>query len=245
MASDLPRSRVQRRASAISLGATRTTRSPRRNRKRSSAPETWRQSSIAHTRSAPRPRPQPSRSSNDRRAALTVRSASTRPVAASTAPAVCERLCVSAPITIICTVPSLNHERTDRRWTHLSRGGATLLSGHAGILGRRRATRHPSVRRAVDRKSIGQPVAGPRTYRSRRTPPPDPGTLSLRKSSPQRPCLPVGGEVRVAGFGEACALQVVRIGVGAGRAVSSAWWGAGLELEPAEFAGDEQRSLVV
>ena len=49
----------------------------------------------------------------------------------------------------------------------------------------------------------------------------------------------------MAGFGEACALQVVRIGVGAGRAVCSAWWGAGLELEPAEFAGDEQRSLVV
>ena len=64
-------------------------------------------------------------------------------------------------------------------------------------------------------------------------------------SSPQRPCLPVGGEVRVAGFGEACALQVVRIGVRVRGAVAAAWWGAGLELEPAEFAGDEQRSLVV
>jgi hypothetical protein len=50
--SDFPRSRADRRASAISFGATRTTRSPRRRRKRSSAPDTCRQSSIAHTRSA-------------------------------------------------------------------------------------------------------------------------------------------------------------------------------------------------
>ena len=37
--------------------------------------------------------------------------------------------------------------------------------------------------RLVDRKSMGQPVASPRTYRPRRTPPPDQPTLSLRKSS--------------------------------------------------------------
>ena len=98
---------TERRVSAMSLGATRTTRSPRRSRKRSNAPETWRQSSIAHTRSAPTPRPRANRSSNDRRLALTVRSASTRPVGPSTAPALCECLWVSAPITIIRTVPSL------------------------------------------------------------------------------------------------------------------------------------------
>ena len=70
-------------------------------------------------------------SSNDRRLARTVRSAITRPVAASTAPTVCDALCVSAPITIISTIPSLGL-RTDARWTHLSRGDATLLSSHAG-----------------------------------------------------------------------------------------------------------------
>jgi hypothetical protein len=75
MASDLPRSRAERRAPATSFGATRTTCSPRLSRKRSSAPETWRQSSIAHTRSPSRPRAQTSRSSNDLRLALTVRSA--------------------------------------------------------------------------------------------------------------------------------------------------------------------------
>ncbi|MGI8728734.1 MAG: ParB/RepB/Spo0J family partition protein [Solirubrobacteraceae bacterium] len=45
--------------------------------------------------------------SNDRRLARTVRSAITRPVAPSTAPTVCDALCVSAPITIISTIPSL------------------------------------------------------------------------------------------------------------------------------------------
>ena len=42
-----------------------------------------------------------------------------------------------------------------------------------GILGRRRATLHPPVRPLVDRKSMSQPAASPRTYRPRRTPPPD------------------------------------------------------------------------
>jgi hypothetical protein len=50
------------------------------------------------------------------------------------------------------------------------------------ILRQRRATQHPPVRPLVDRKSMTQPVASLRTYRLRRTPPPDPPTLSLRKS---------------------------------------------------------------
>ena len=49
--SDLPRSRDERRAPAMCFGATRTIRSPRAIRNRSSAPDTCRQSSIAHTRS--------------------------------------------------------------------------------------------------------------------------------------------------------------------------------------------------
>ena len=59
MLSDLPRPRAcapRRRPSACEC--TRRTRSPRSIRKRSSDPETCRQSSIAHTRSAPRPRAQ-------------------------------------------------------------------------------------------------------------------------------------------------------------------------------------------
>ena len=110
MRSDLPRSRAELRAPAISFGGTRTTRSPRASRKRSSAPETCRQSSIAHTRSRRRgARAHTSRSSNDAASRGTVRSATTRPVAASTAATVCESLCVSAPITIIRTVPSLGY----------------------------------------------------------------------------------------------------------------------------------------
>jgi hypothetical protein len=45
-----------RRDWPISLGATRTTRSPAPTSARSRRPETWRQSSIAHVRSRPKPR---------------------------------------------------------------------------------------------------------------------------------------------------------------------------------------------
>ena len=54
MLSDLPRPRAPRRESAMSLVGTRKTRSPRSIRNRSKDPETCRQSSSAHTRSAPR-----------------------------------------------------------------------------------------------------------------------------------------------------------------------------------------------
>src|SRR3954451_5106230 len=130
MRSDLPGSRVLSRAPAISLGGTRTTRSPRASKNRSSDPETCRQSSSAQTRSPPTPRAQRNSSPNERGAAATVTSARARPVASSTAASVCERLWVSAPITIISTVPCWDHS-TDPRWTHLSRGDATLLSSHA------------------------------------------------------------------------------------------------------------------
>jgi len=48
------------------------------------------------------------------------------------------------------------------------------------ILERRRATQPPTVRPTVNTRLKGQPAAEPRTYRSRRTPPPDPKTFSLR-----------------------------------------------------------------
>jgi hypothetical protein len=49
-------------------------------------------------------------------------------------------------------------------------------------------------------------------------------------------------------FGEACALQVLRIGVRVRGAVAAAWWGTGLELEPgfdtaiARSSGDGHRA---
>ena len=58
MLSDFPRSRPPRRAAAINLVGTRTTRSPRSIRKRSKEPDTCRQSSSAQTRSPSSPRAQ-------------------------------------------------------------------------------------------------------------------------------------------------------------------------------------------
>ena len=177
MASDLPRSRAALRSRTVSLGATRTTASPWASRKRSSAPETCRQSSIAHTRSLPWPRAQ-----------------------------VSKRL-EGAPLGRHCPLgehpPARRLDRGDRV-RPLVRVGADhdhrlrpSLGWSAGdriaggqfsvqstrpriyqvtpeILGRRRATRHQKVRpRSVDRKSMSQPVTDPRTYRTRRTPPPD------------------------------------------------------------------------
>jgi hypothetical protein len=62
--SDLPRSRPPRRAPAISLVATLTTRSPLTTKNRSNEPETCRQSSSAHTRSPAKPRAQSSAAAN-------------------------------------------------------------------------------------------------------------------------------------------------------------------------------------
>ena len=59
--SDFPRSRTPWRALAISLGGRRTTVSPRSIRNRSNDPDTWRTSSITHTRSLSSLRPHSSR----------------------------------------------------------------------------------------------------------------------------------------------------------------------------------------
>ena len=52
---------------------------------------------------------------------------------------------VSAPITIIDISPLVRYQRKDHRRTCLSGGVATLLSGHAGNPGRRRATQPGQV----------------------------------------------------------------------------------------------------
>src|SRR5204863_7086762 len=63
---------------------------------------------------------------------------------------------------------------TDRRWRHLRRGEATLLTGDAGDprTAARDTTRAGQAPKA-DGVSQSQPAAEPRTYRSSRTPPPD------------------------------------------------------------------------
>ena len=108
--SDLPRSLADRRVPAINRGATRTTRSPRATKSRSKRPDTCRQSSIAQTRSgSAKPRPHDTASIAPACVEATVRTPIRRPVAASTATNVCDDLCVSAPITIMCNVPFLDN----------------------------------------------------------------------------------------------------------------------------------------
>jgi hypothetical protein len=64
---------------------------------------------------------------NERRLAPTVRSPITRPVAASIAPTVCDCLWVSAPITIIRTVPSLGSLTNGIAGGHISVGARPRL----------------------------------------------------------------------------------------------------------------------
>ena len=92
IASDLPRRRALRRAFAVKCVGIRKTHSPRSIRKRSSDPETCRQSSTAQTRSPSRPRAHCSRAPHPRRPTGTVCSPSSSPVAAAIAAIVSERL---------------------------------------------------------------------------------------------------------------------------------------------------------
>src|SRR5215207_9621219 len=101
MPSDLPRPRAWGRDADINVLCTRSTRSPRSNRNRSNEPETCRQSSIAHTRSLPRPRAQRSSAAAPLAPDWTVCSPSCSPEVDETAAIVCDRLWVSAPSTII------------------------------------------------------------------------------------------------------------------------------------------------
>src|SRR5919107_2632028 len=158
----------------IRCGATPTTRSPTAISACSKRRETWRQSSIAQTRSASRPRAQRSASRCPPSLAWPSRAPRNRPVPSSTPASACVRLCVSAPITIIPTVPSSIPEADVRR-TALSWGAATLLLGHAE--GPRAATgdrTFSSQTNPVDEHSEGQPAASPRTNPIHRTTPPNP-----------------------------------------------------------------------
>ena len=133
--SDLPRSRPARRAWPISRGGTRTTAIwPDSTSARSRRPETWRTSSRATRRPSSRPSSQRTRRRWPASVARTLSWSITSPVTASMATAVWLCLCGSIPTTITA-VPwfgAVMADVADRRRTGLSRGAATLLSGHAG-----------------------------------------------------------------------------------------------------------------
>jgi hypothetical protein len=163
--SDLPRSRAERRAPAMCLGATRTTRSPRATRNRSKAPDTCRQSSSAQTRSGSSLRAHNSSFPKLPVRAGAVSSPRAAAVSASTAPQVCVFLCVSVPTTIICTVPSIDDEADSGGHVSLE-ALARLLSVTPVGLGRRRATQQPSVtpvgRQKVNESARRRPENQPR-----------------------------------------------------------------------------------
>src|SRR3954451_12181000 len=132
MRSDLPRSRPARRASLISLVATRTTRSPLAIRNRSNEPETCRQSSSAHTRCSSTLRAQSSSARNPTSPTRTLCSPSTSPVVAPIAATVCDCLCMSAPSTIIPASSCSPQLTVGPLGGHgLLEGAPTLLSSHA------------------------------------------------------------------------------------------------------------------
>ena len=220
--SDLPRSREARLAPAMCFGATRTIRSPRAIRNRSSAPDTCRQSSIAHTRSGSSARAQRSSLPKLPSRADTVSSARAAAVSASTAPQVCVRLCVSVPITIIQAVPSID-QLTKRTPADKSHSGLVPSSYQVTpvVLGRRRATRHPvgqtTGRQKVNESARRQPENQPqRAGRHRPT-----RTLSVRKSSrcgSGPGSLPVGDESLVGELGVFAELALVVASLGGAEA---------------------------
>src|SRR4051794_14919593 len=157
MLSDFPRPRTPRRDAAISLVVTRRTRSPRPIRNRSNDPETCRQSSIAHTRSPPRRRAHANNAANPLAPTCTVCSPTNSPVVANDATIVCERLCASAPSTIMTSSTS-----TSTGWTP---GGHGLLRALPPPY---QAPPHtPDRRRATQQK-----VASPNAQHPKREPPP-------------------------------------------------------------------------
>jgi hypothetical protein len=144
--SDFPGSRTDRRELSVSPAATRITRSPLASSPRSRRPETCRQSSTAHTRSTSSSPANRSASRVPSSLAAIVSCPRTIPITASTATSACDRLCLPRSRS---SAPSL-------RWrnpaTKRISGGHTSvgamprsLSGHAVLLGRRRATEQKSV----------------------------------------------------------------------------------------------------
>ena len=161
MRSDLPRCAARAARVGHQLRRHSQTRSPRAIKNRSKDPDTCRQSSSAQTRSpskSARPAQHAHRSRGPDRDRLF---AGISPVAAATAAIVCERLCVSAPSTIISPRPL----PLSLKWTS---GGHGLLGAlprsyqvTPDIPDRRRATQQKEVRPArVDSLKESQLAAG-------------------------------------------------------------------------------------
>ena len=173
MRSDLPRSRLERRELAISRVGTRTTRSPRAIREPlERARDVPAVLQRPHPIAAETARPPQHLVKPARRRPLTVLSSSTSPVAAATAATVCELLCMSAPSTIISSVPFFSR----LKWTA---GGHGLLGARPrsfqvtpDIPDRRRATQQKEVRpAAADSLKESQLAAGRDLLLSARTSP--------------------------------------------------------------------------
>ena len=167
--------------SPVSFGGTRTSCSPAAISIRSSAPVTCRQSSIAHSRSPPSPRPH---QQDARRVTAAVRSSSIRP-ASSTATAVNDCLCTSTPITIIASPPTTMGATGER--TGLNRGSSQApIRSRSTVSGRRR--RHNAgksaptdIRNGVSRR---RPESLARTGRHHHT------SLTLSSGmTPERPAI--------------------------------------------------------
>src|SRR4051794_14818687 len=180
------------RDSAIRLVGTRSTRSPRAIKNRSKDPDTCRQSSSAQTRSASSSRPHTSSAANPARPTWTVRSPTNSPVVAPTPAIVCERLCVSAPSTIMTLVLLC-----DCRWTA---GGHGLLRAlprsyqvTPDIPDRRRATKQKEVRPAgrQPQRESARRRSGPSSQR-RTSPTPRITTASLEAAAPSTRRLSAG-----------------------------------------------------
>ena len=145
--SDLPRSRAERERPPCAWARRARPARRGRSRNRSNAPDTCRQSSIAHTRSGSSARAHasslPKLSSACRHRQLPARGGGER----IDRPAVWVFLWVSVPITIMLNRP-FDDELTKRTPADTSHSGLVPSSYQVTpvVLGRRRATRHPSVR---------------------------------------------------------------------------------------------------
>ena len=145
MLSDFPRSRPPRRASAINLVGTRRTRSPAQSGIARMSPRRGGSPRAAQTRSPSSARAQINNTPNPRTPTWTVFSPCSSPLVEPTAAIVCERLCMSAPSTII-GLSTFDLDLCGR-----PADTACLGRGHAPIKSRRTI---PDRRRATQRKPV-------------------------------------------------------------------------------------------
>jgi hypothetical protein len=158
--------------------------SPLQIRNRSKDPDTCRQSSSAHTRSESSERAQSSSARKPSSPTRIVLSPFSSPVVAASAAIVCERLCMSAPSTIIRLVLLFTDQQLDARRTWLARGRCQApIKSRRASRNRRRATLRKEVRPTGRQpETESQLAAGPGRSPARRTSPTSPNQNS-------KPCM--------------------------------------------------------